>query len=113
MFSCRCYHNRDNSDDQTDYAHGYQDCDEDTDPFRTIMSYACTSAVTVPRINWFSNPDVYYMGRATGTATEDCARSITENMVRRVFEGPSRQLSVGALTSRMQAASEMRELCRG
>lgn len=71
------------------------------------MSYACTSAVTVPRINWFSNPDIYYMGKPTGTATEDCARSITENMVRRVFECPSRRFDIGALTSRMQAASEL------
>lgn len=44
------------------------------------MSYSCGS---VPRANYFSNPDVDYLDKPTGTATEDCARAISENIVSR------------------------------
>lgn len=52
--------------------------------FRTIMSY--WTSCFVPRINYFSNPDVSYPpdddnGKPTGTATEDNARTIEDNMV--------------------------------
>lgn len=46
------------------------------------MSYSCpvTSGI---RINYFSNPDVFYLGRPTGIADDaDCARRIRETMVR-------------------------------
>ena len=42
------------------------------------MSYGCGS----PYGNYFSNPDVTYLGRPTGTPTEDNARTIEDNMVR-------------------------------
>lgn len=47
--------------------------------YRTIMSYSCGT----PYIFYFSNPDVSYLGKPTGTATENNARSIRNNMVRR------------------------------
>ena len=43
------------------------------------MSYSCGG----PRVNYFSNPDVEYLNKPTGTADEDNARAIEENMVRR------------------------------
>lgn len=42
------------------------------------MSYSCGS----PRANYFSNPDVSYLDKPTGTATEDNARVIEEHKVR-------------------------------
>lgn len=45
------------------------------------MSY--TAGCTASRANYFANPDVSYLGRPTGTDTEDCARAIDENKVRR------------------------------
>lgn len=47
--------------------------------FRSVMSYDCGG---VPVIDYFSNPDVLYDGQPTGTATENNARTIKENMVR-------------------------------
>lgn len=79
--SYRCYHNRDDSDTQTDYAHGYRYCDG-TDPYRTIMSYGCPDDYTVGRLNWFSNPDVELLDKPTGTVDNDCARAIEDHMVR-------------------------------
>ncbi|CAN0372426.1 unnamed protein product [Ascophyllum nodosum] len=75
-----CYHNRDNSNTQTDFAHGYRYCDS-TDPYRTIMAAFCTDPA-IPRINWFSNPDVVALNKVTGTNDNDCARAIEENMSR-------------------------------
>lgn len=48
------------------------------DRYRTIMSYACNE---VPRVNYFSNPDVDYLGKPTGDCQNDNARAIEENMV--------------------------------
>jgi len=36
----------------------------------------------VPKVNHFSNPDVFYLGKPTGTERENCARAINENKVR-------------------------------
>ena len=41
------------------------------------MSHSCGSFV----VNYFSNPGVSYLGRATGTTEEDNAGVIEENMV--------------------------------
>lgn len=46
--------------------------------YRTVMSYSCGS----PFANYFSNPDVSYNGRPTGTDTEDNVRALEDNMVR-------------------------------
>lgn len=43
------------------------------------MSYPCDDA---PYGNYFSNPDVNYLDKPTGTDTEDNARVIIDNMVR-------------------------------
>lgn len=36
----------------------------------------------VPKINYFANPDVEYNNQATGNSTTNCARRITETMVK-------------------------------
>ncbi|CAN0210802.1 unnamed protein product, partial [Ectocarpus sp. 6 AP-2014] len=81
-----CYHDRLNSNTQDAYRHGYRYC-TGTDPYRTIMSYyqnGCGGDPTpqadpiVPRVNYFSNPDVTYLNKATGTDDEDNARCIEE-----------------------------------
>lgn len=45
------------------------------------MSYECEDDDTVPRVNYFSNPDVSYLDKPTGTSTEDNARAVRESMV--------------------------------
>lgn len=50
--------------------------------YRTIMSYGDGCTPTPPITNHFSNPDIYYLGLPTGTATEDNARRLEETMVR-------------------------------
>lgn len=56
--------------------------------FRTIMAYPCShnpeddgDAGYAPRINYFSNPDVSFGGLPTGTATENNAQKLRDNMV--------------------------------
>ncbi|MEE9130857.1 MAG: M12 family metallo-peptidase, partial [Phycisphaerales bacterium] len=50
-----------NSDPVFDYSYGYQDPGE---LFRTVMAYNCPG--DCPRIQHFSNPDVFYQGLPTG-----------------------------------------------
>eukprot|EP00752_Nemacystus_decipiens_P004376 g3999.t1 len=75
-----CYHDRANSGPTTDYSHGYRYC-TGADQYRTIMAYANGCNPSPPRVNYFSNPDVNYLGLPTGTATDDNARTIEDNMV--------------------------------
>lgn len=51
-----------------DYSYGYQASDTS---FRTIMALDC--ATSCPRINYWSNPAVYYNGKPTGVASGDYA----------------------------------------
>lgn len=51
--------------------------------YRTVMTYRCPNN-TAPIVNYFANPNVSYLGRPTGTDTENNARIIVENMVRLV-----------------------------
>lgn len=48
------------------------------------MSYDCVgeNGQRVPRENYFSNPDVTFNGEPTGTQEDNCARRLTETMVR-------------------------------
>merc|ERR1712226_59109 len=71
-----CYHNRDDSNTQAAYAHGWQSPDK---TFRTILAYPCDGA-NCPRVNWYSSSDtsVTYQNKAIGDATNDCARKIRE-----------------------------------
>ncbi|CAM9322195.1 unnamed protein product, partial [Hapterophycus canaliculatus] len=73
-----CGHDRSHSSIQTDYSHGLRYCSGDV-RFATIMSYS--TGCDAPAINHFSNPDISYLGRPTGTATEDNVRRIEETMV--------------------------------
>jgi hypothetical protein len=50
------------------YAYGYQ---EVSGAFRTVMSYGSAA-----RVQHFSNPNVLYGGRPTGTSTQDNARAL-------------------------------------
>ncbi len=74
------HHDRDHAGGGTgmyDYSFGYQDPNFS---FRTVMSYSCTSYC--PRINNWSNPDVYYNGKPTGvtsTASNGADNRLTLN----------------------------------
>ncbi len=46
--------------------------------WRTIMSYQCTSGGKCPTINYWSSPNVFYQGRATGDSLHDNARVLNE-----------------------------------
>ncbi|CAM9373919.1 unnamed protein product, partial [Ectocarpus sp. 8 AP-2014] len=75
-----CRHDRDNSNTgTTEYGHGLRYC-TGTPQYRTVMTYwnDCTGAEL---INYFSNPDVEYLGQPTGTATENNAQTVKDNMV--------------------------------
>ncbi|CAM9277620.1 unnamed protein product, partial [Ectocarpus sp. 12 AP-2014] len=75
-----CRHDRGNSDTgMTAYGHGLRYC-TGTPQFRTVMTYSndCSGAEL---INYFSNPDVEYLGQPTGTATENNAQTVKDNMV--------------------------------
>ncbi|CAM9269926.1 unnamed protein product [Ectocarpus sp. 8 AP-2014] len=74
-----CHHDRDNSDVDTDYSHGWRYC-TGTVTYRTIMSYSSNGCSGVSRVNYFSNPDVSLGGEPTGTATNDNARCIEDSM---------------------------------
>lgn len=53
------------------YAYGYQDPGS---VFRTVLSYGGAT-----RVPYLSNPLVSYVGRVTGTSTQDNARALTNN----------------------------------
>ncbi|CAM9444977.1 unnamed protein product, partial [Ectocarpus sp. 13 AM-2016] len=74
-----CHHDRSNSDVDTAYSHGWRYC-TGTVTYRTVMSYSSNGCSGVPRVNYFSNPDVSLGGVPTGTATNDNARCIEDSM---------------------------------
>jgi len=64
----------------SNYNYGWRDPDGD---FRTVMAYNCRTnacdniAVSgCTRVNWWSNPDVTYMGKTTGASNANNARQI-------------------------------------
>lgn len=57
------------------YSYGYKD---PASVFRTVMATGCAC----PRVLHFSNPQVNYLGRVTGTGLQDNAQSI--NNVRNI-----------------------------
>jgi peptidyl-Asp metalloendopeptidase len=70
-------HNQGNAHDRKNasssaypYSFGYRTCDNiapaNGQSFRTVMSYSCSGA----RVNYFSNPYVYYNGAPMGVAYE-------------------------------------------
>jgi hypothetical protein len=75
-------HDRDSSTEQGayPYSYGFRRCVSDGTGFRTVMAYSCTGA---KRVAWFSSPNAYYNGYATGidyasdpTNAADNARSM-------------------------------------
>jgi hypothetical protein len=58
------------------YSYGFRRCVSDGTGFRTVMAYSCTGA---PRVAWFSNPNVYYNGYATGVAYESSPSTAADN----------------------------------
>jgi hypothetical protein len=74
-----CHHDRANASGQGafDYSYGYQAPDE---AFRTIMAYNCAGGC--PRVNYWSNPDVWYGGQPMGvvyTAPDSADNHLTLN----------------------------------
>lgn len=80
-------HNQGNSHDRANggnnaypYAFGYRTCDNIAytagQSFRTVMSYACGSA---PRLNYFSNPNVFYNGAPMGVDANVDAANAADN----------------------------------
>jgi hypothetical protein len=53
------------------YSYGWRD---PNNAFRTVLAYNCS--VSCPRINYYSNPSVFYNGRATGSSTANNAQSL-------------------------------------
>lgn len=73
------HHDRNTTSDpgMYSYSHGYQAPDNS---FRTIMAYNCT--IYCPRINYWSNPEIYYNGIPTGvvsTAVNSADNRLTLN----------------------------------
>jgi hypothetical protein len=71
-------HNQGNAHDRPNgsqsaypYSYGYRTCDNiaptNGQKFRTVMGYPCSN---VPRVNYFSNPNVFYNGAPMGVAYE-------------------------------------------
>jgi hypothetical protein len=74
-----CHHDRANASGQGafSYSYGYQAPDE---VFRTIMAYNCSGGC--PRVNYWSNPDVWYGGQPMGvvyTAPDSADNHLTLN----------------------------------
>jgi fibronectin type 3 domain-containing protein len=60
-----CHHDRPDAAGPTSYpfAYGWRQCSTNSPMFRTVMAYACGSAI---RINYFSNPRLSYAGIPLG-----------------------------------------------
>jgi hypothetical protein len=71
-------HDRANSSFQGVYPYGYgfRRCTTDGTGFRTVMSYDCGG---VPRVLYFSNPNISYNGYATGISYEMDPANSAEN----------------------------------
>jgi len=71
-------HDRDNASSAGayPYSYGFRRCVTDGTGFRTVMAYSCSGA---PRVAWFSNPNVYYNGYATGIAYESSPATSADN----------------------------------
>eukprot|EP00903_Cladosiphon_okamuranus_P011266 g10624.t1 len=73
----------------TEYGHGLRVCADDANVrFRTLMAYPCSYSTQSDEdsgwaewINYFSNPDVDFLGVPTGTSGEDNAQILRDNMV--------------------------------
>lgn len=83
----------------TAYAYGYQD---PLGTFRTVMSYG-----TATRIPYLSSPVVYYNGGATGTTTQDNARTLaaTAPVVASLRTDPTAPAPTPACTYSLSATS--------
>ena len=73
-----CYHDRQNSGIEHDYAHGFQNPGAN---IRSILSYPCLGS-NCQVVNRYSSPHITYNGNKIGTFTDDCARKINERRVR-------------------------------
>lgn len=71
-------HDRENASDAGayPYSYGFRRCVTDGTGFRTVMAYTCSGA---SRVAWFSNPNVYYNGYATGIAYEASPATSADN----------------------------------
>lgn len=80
-------HNQGNSHDRANggssayaYSFGYRTCDNiaytNGQSFRTVMGYSCSGT---PRVNYFSNPQVFYNGAPMGVAYETNSSTAADN----------------------------------
>lgn len=117
-------HNQGNAHDRKNggssaypYSFGYRTCDNiaptNGQSFRTVMAYSCTGS----RVNYFSNPQVYYNGAPMGVAYEtdaansaDNARSMNNTApITAGFRGGASSGSVPAAPSQLQASAATSE----
>ncbi|MEY4761778.1 MAG: hypothetical protein RLZZ200_1634 [Pseudomonadota bacterium] len=82
-------HNQGNLHDRPDggsggaypYSYGFRTCDypalSNGHAFRTVMAYSCTG---VPRVNYFSNPNLLYNGAPMGIAYETDPANSADNV---------------------------------
>jgi hypothetical protein len=61
------------------YSYGWRRCASDGTGFRTIMSYQCPTVI-VPRINYFSNPNLSFNGYALGVSYEVDPANAADNV---------------------------------
>jgi peptidyl-Asp metalloendopeptidase len=71
-------HDRDSTKDTGayPYSYGFRRCTTDGSGFRTVMAYSCSGG---KRVAWFSNPNVYYNGQATGISYESNPSKSADN----------------------------------
>lgn len=90
-----------------EYAHGYINC-VTGNAWSTIMSYETSCDLYSPRKLYWSNPDVYYNGVATGTTTrENNARVWNERaMIVSIFRIPLYNINYTAASNNYEAIFE-------
>ncbi len=69
-----CGHDRENAGAGAyayPYSYGYKYCGAGSE--RDLMSYSCSGST---RMNYLSNPNISFEGLPTGTANDDCARTV-------------------------------------
>jgi hypothetical protein len=120
-------HNQGNAHDRKNgnssaypYSFGYRTCDNiapaNGQSFRTVMSYSCSGA----RVNYFSNPDVYFNGAPMGVAYEtdaansaDNARSMNNTApITAGFRGAAASSTVPAAPSSLQGSASSSDQVR-
>ena len=98
-----CRHNRtmDNSSSPYVYGHGYINCNivSPAASWCTIMSYESSCSANPNRILYWSNPDIYYNGIATGTTTYENNARVWNERAGTVSEFRTKENSINITTT--------------